>query len=145
MKARRYLCIVLMACVLVFGFSMTVFATNINQSSNPATNTNNNNSGGIAGYVSPNTSNGINNEVNQNITGGNLKNSYNENNQYAGLFSGTMQNQTDEQDEVMMIIPIITMLEEGGGSLLFTSLLTGVVLGIVGTLAVQRIRRGKER
>ena len=45
----------------------------------------------------------------------------------------------------MLIIPIATMLEEGGGGLLFTALLSGIVIGIVGTLAVQRIRKGTSK
>ena len=123
MKRKRILIAAVLACVLISGLGTAVFATNMNHSSAIPTN---NNAGGIAGYVPP---------------AGEGENTSAQSNPIANLYNG---NGTVE-NESMLIIPIMTMMEEDGGSLLFTALLAGVVLGIVGTLAVQRIRRGKEK
>lgn len=126
MRSTTFLKIAVLACVLVLCLTTAAFATNVNQSS--ATSNNTNNAGGIVGYVPPdlnNSSIAVNSDTNLNQS------------QVTNLYSGTIQ------DETMLIIPIMTMLEESGG-LLFTALLAGVVLGIVGTLLVQRARKGKQ-
>lgn len=113
-----------LACALVLCLSFTAFATNVNRSPSASNNTDLNNAGGIVGYVP----NGSTNESSANVSNGTLSNSY----------YGTIQ------DEAMLIIPIMTMLEESAG-LLFTALLTGAVLGIVGTLLVQRFRKRTDK
>lgn len=147
MRFRSIMNITVLVCVLALCLATTVFATNVNQSSAPSNNINNSTyAGGIAGYVPNNTNNSsasTNNSVDiphivisDSVPGSDSRQNQS---QISNLYSGTIQ------DESMLIIPIATMLEEGGGGLLFTALLSGIVIGIVGTLAVQRIRKGTSK
>lgn len=46
-------------------------------------------------------------------------------------------------NETMLIIPIISMWNEGG-NFLFTGILIGIVIGIIGTLLVQKSRKNRK-
>jgi len=133
MIPKNFLRTALLICVLIVSFTTTAFASSVNQS--PSSITNNNN-----------TSHNINQIVIADSVPQNNRQNQSNQSPLSKLNDTAVQNNSIEiQDETMLIIPIMTMLEDGGGSLLFTALLVGVGIGVVGTVLVQRVRRGTRK
>ena len=122
MKLKDFYKIVLLGCMLIFCFSSTAFAFSANQPQSPLENNNS--------------------HINQSaITKQNLQT----NQQNQNLKQAQISADNNIENETMLIIPIMTMLEDGEGTLLFTALMTGIAAGSVGTILIQRACRGKRK